>query len=118
MDKSLVAMGIFRAILITLVAVSIAMLPVAGSVAQASAHGTPHIASQSDCCTDGEPCEKQMPNKCGQTAECMLKCFNFSGALVASLAMKPAVSSSDKSALVIQSVGSPLENPPLPPPRV
>ena len=110
-------MGIFRAILVTLVAVSVAMLPIAGSMAYASVSGASVLAVHSDCCPEGEPCEKEMPIDCGGSAACLLKCFNFSTALTAPMTVMMMGGTSEKSLRVAESVKAPIDTPPSPPPR-
>lgn len=111
-------MGIVKVILVTLVAASVGLLPVAESMAYASASGSPVLAVHSDCCPEGEPCEKEMPRECGGSAGCLLKCFNFSAAVTALMTVKIMSSASGKSLPVVDSLEAQAENPPSPPPRV
>jgi hypothetical protein len=111
-------MGIVKAILVTLVAASVAMLPVAGSMAYASMPGASALAVHSDCCPAGEPCEKEMPRDCGGLAGCLLKCFNFSTALTAPMAMLIMGGASEKAQRIAEIIKAPTDTPPSPPPRV
>lgn len=111
-------MGIVKAILVTLIAASVAMLPVAGSMAYASVSGSSVLAMHSDCCHEGEPCKKEMPVDCGGLAGCLLKCFNFSTALTAPMTVMMTGGTSEKSLRVAGSIKAPIDTPPSPPPRV
>jgi hypothetical protein len=115
-------MSTFRAILVALIALSVAMLPVAGgtAIAKSAAQSTAQsmVAAQADCCAHGKPCQNQGKNDCGSVAGCALKCFSLSAAIVAPSAMKLTVSAVEKLGLVTPAFRSPSENPPLPPPRV
>ena len=111
-------MTLARTILVALVALSVAILPVASGMARAAmTHDASVAAGDGDCCHDGEPCEKKT-NDCGSEAGCALKCFNFSGALTAPFAIALAASSLEQAALIVPGVPSPSDNPPLPPPRI
>jgi hypothetical protein len=111
-------MDIVKAILVTLVAASVGMLPVAGSMAYATVSGSSVLAMHSDCCPEGEPCEKEMPRECGGSAGCLLKCFNFSTAVTALMTVMMMGGASGKSLPVVESLEAQAENPPSPPPRV
>jgi len=111
-------MSIVRAIVVALMALSLAMLPVAGAMARAVPPGTTLVASQSDCCPQGRLCEKQMSHDCGAMAGCMLKCSSFSASTVAPSGLTLVASPLPQSILVAEIVRSPSVNPPLPPPRV
>jgi hypothetical protein len=111
-------MSIFRAILVSFVALAVAMLPVAGGFVDANAAaGMSLSAAPADCCPEGQPCEKTMPD-CGSMAGCMLKCPGVSGAVVAPFAMALTVSATERPPFAVQRVLAPSENPALPPPRV
>ncbi|MGH6826517.1 hypothetical protein [Methyloceanibacter sp.] len=110
-------MSIGRHILVTLIALSVALLPVAGGRALAMPHDASLTASQTDCCPGGKPCEKKTDG-CGSVAGCVLKCFNLTGAVAAQVAAVLMPPTLEKPDLVTQAFRSPAENPPLPPPRV
>lgn len=76
-------MSIGRTIVTLLVALSVAMLPAAGSagvsVKSPEAAGISMTEDMSDCCPhQANPCEKSMDD-CGAMAACALKCFSFLG---------------------------------------
>ena len=73
-----------RPILIALIALAVALLPMAGGMAVATPHAA-FTAPQADCCPNGKPCEKKT-NGCGSVAGCVLKCFNLTGAVAAPFA--------------------------------
>jgi hypothetical protein len=106
-----------RAILIAVIALAVALLPVAGGMAVAMPHDASSAAAPSDCCPHGNPCEKKTDG-CGSIAGCALKCFNFTGAVPAPVSDSLTPGALEKPALVAQAFRSPTENPPLPPPRV
>ena len=106
-----------RHILIALIALAVALLPMAGGMALAMPHDASLTAPHSDCCPNGKPCEKKTDG-CGSVAGCVLKCFNLTGAVAAPFADTVTPSTLEKPALVAQAFRSPAENPPLPPPRV
>jgi hypothetical protein len=108
-------MSTFRALLVVLVAMSVAMLPFAGGMARAMSHDTSLTAPQADCCPHGKPCEK---NDCGSLAGCALKCFNFAGITVSGVVSKPNAEAVVSPALAGLTPHSNLTAPPLPPPRV
>ena len=68
-----------RPILIALIALAVALLPVAGGMAVATPHAA-FTAPQADCCPNGKPCEKKT-NGCGSVSGCALKCFSLTGAI-------------------------------------
>jgi hypothetical protein len=110
-------MHTLRAIFVALVAASVAMLPVAGSMAHAASVGTTFIADHSDCCQEGKSCEQPMPNGCGKIAGCALKCFNFSGTILSGVIANPIAEASVEPALAGLNPPSRPTAPPLPPPR-
>jgi hypothetical protein len=110
-------MHTLRAILVALVAASVAMLPVAGSMAQASSVETTLIADHSDCCQEGKSCDQQMPNGCGKIAACALQCFNFSGTIFSLVIANPVGEVLVQPAFFGVSLVSQPTAPPLPPPR-
>ena len=83
-------MSKLRAILVALITFSVAALPVAGSAALALSHDAKLTAPMSDCCPHGKPCPKTTDD-CGSMAGCALKCFNFSGAVVSGITVRPAL---------------------------
>ena len=105
-----------RTILIALIALAVAVLPMAGGIALAT-HDASFTAAPADCCPHGKPCEKKTDG-CGSVAGCVLKCFNLTGAVAAPFAASVMPSTLEKPALVTQAFRSPTQNPPLPPPRV
>jgi hypothetical protein len=105
-----------RTILVALIALSVAMLPVAGGFALTASHDATFSASHSDCCHQGKPCEKEMDG-CGSTAACAVKCFGFSGVSVESFAIALRAPVSQRPDAVPSDLRSTSENPPLPPPR-
>jgi len=110
-------MSIFRAILVSFVALAVAMLPVAGGFVHANAAtGVSLSAAPADCCPEGKPCEKAM-HDCGAMAGCMLKCSGVSGAVSAPFAMALTVSANERPPFALQRLLAPSQNPPLPPPR-
>jgi hypothetical protein len=106
-----------RPILIALIALAVALLPVAGGMAFAMPHDASFGAPQADCCPNGKSCEKKTDD-CGSVAGCALKCFNLTGAVVAPFSAALTPSALEKPSLALQGFRSPAENPPLPPPRV
>jgi hypothetical protein len=104
-----------RPILIALIALAVALLPVAGEMALA--HDASFTAAKADCCPIGKPCEKKTDG-CGSVAGCVLKCCGLTSAIAAPVAVSLTVSALEKPALALQGFRSPAENPPLPPPRV
>jgi len=112
------AMSSLRAIIVAAVALSVAMLPVAGAMAHAMPSETSFVSVQSDCCPHSESCDKHAAGDCTTLAGCGLKCFGFSATVAGPSSMILLPSSSRKSALATEGVKSPTYNPPPPPPRV
>jgi len=106
-----------RAILVALIAFSVAALPVAGGTARAMSHDAMLTAPMADCCPQGKPCEKPT-NDCGSMAACALKCFTLTGAPVGPQVVALVGLASERPAFLRQRFRSPSEHPPLPPPRV
>ena len=104
-----------RAILVFLVAASVAMLPLAG-MAEAARVGM--YAAHPDCCPEGKQCEHQMPKDCGGSPECLLKCFQLTADITRSLPAMSGAKDAEKSAPFVESAKAQSPNPPLPPPRV
>jgi hypothetical protein len=111
-------MGIVRAVIIALVAISIAGLPVAGAKARIFLPGTSDLAAPSECCPQGQDCDKQAKGDCAKLAACALKCSSFSVSAVAPSGMVQSPSPLLRSIFVAENVRSPSTNPLLPPPRV
>ena len=109
-------MRIGRTILVALVALSVAMLPVAAGMARAMAHDA-SVTSHADCCPNDQPCEKKT-DRCGSDAACVLNCFSLTGVVAAPFALALTATALERPALAMQTLRSPAENPPLPPPRV
>jgi hypothetical protein len=111
-------MNLVRTILVAFIALSVAMLPVAGGMARAAmSHDMSSAAGQEHCCPHGQPCEKRADD-CGSMAGCALKCFNFSGTVTALYVIALTASALEQYALIVPGVPTPSDNPPLPPPRV
>jgi hypothetical protein len=109
-------MSIGRNILVTLVAVSVAILPLAGAMVRAEPARMSMAGMTSDCCPHSKPCDKK--NDCGSVAGCSLKCSNFSGLMV-SAAVAPLNLAADLAPVFARlSFHSNPFAPPLPPPRV
>jgi hypothetical protein len=112
-------MKILRAILVSLVALSVAALPVAGGMARAAMTHDAAIAAKGDCCHGSGPCEKQKKHDdCGSMGACALKCFNFSSTLSAPLYVALTSSAVTRLPLPASNVPFASDNPPLPPPRL
>jgi len=114
-------MRIARTILAFLIAVSVTMLPVAGSaVAGAKSAEMSEMAAiedMHDCCAHkANPCDKAMDD-CQSMATCALKCFSFSGTSFSSLAF-PSPLASVSPSLATDPFYSQTGNPPFRPPRV
>lgn len=105
-----------QAILVALVAFSVALVPLSGGMAFSMPHGA-FAAQQADCCPHGKPCEKKTDG-CGSMAGCALKCFNFSGAVVSGVVVKPAPAANLEPVLASLGLPSHPTTPPSPPPRV
>jgi hypothetical protein len=111
-------MSPLRAILVAFIALSVALLPVAGAKALNLSSETSLVSVQSDCCAQGEHCDKQQKGDCTKLAGCGLKCSGFSAAFAGPSGIVLAPSRSQKTALATGAIGSPTYNPPSPPPRV
>ena len=111
-------MSIVRAIVVALTALSLTILPVAGAETRGFSADTSVSAAQSECCPQGQHCEKRAKGECGKFAGCAFKCSGFSAAAVAPSGLTLVPSPLQQSALVTEIVRSPSVNPPLPPPRV
>lgn len=111
------SMSTGRPILIALIALAVALMPMAGGMALAMPHDASFTAAPSDCCPNGKPCEKKTDG-CGSVAACVLKCCGLTSAIAAPIAVSLTASAAEKPAFALQSFRSPAENPPQPPPRV
>jgi hypothetical protein len=105
-----------RAILVALIALSIAAFPLARGTAHALPQQTA-AAADIDCCHERGPCEKKADD-CGSSAACVLKCSSLPGAIAAPAAVKPVKPALAKTAVISTDFTSPPDNPPLPPPRL
>jgi hypothetical protein len=106
-----------RGFLVFTVAISVAMLPLAGGMARAQAIGSFMSGMHSDCCPHGKACEKNEMDDCASMAGCALKCFNYF-ASVFQMVLKPAHVGGPGPTLADLSFPSDTIAPPLPPPRV
>ncbi|HEX2447773.1 MAG TPA: hypothetical protein VHK26_06270 [Methyloceanibacter sp.] len=110
-------MSIFRTILVSFVALAVAMLPLAGGFAAPNAHAVVVSAAPEDCCHDGKPCEESMPD-CGSALGCMLKCSSVSAFGSAPFQFALTVSATERASFAIQRWLARAESPPPPPPRL
>lgn len=111
-------MCLFRAILVVLISLSVAALPAAGAEIRAHSPHAWFTNTQSDCCPQGEHCQKQAKGECGKFAACALKCSSFFASVVSASGVLHSPSPSEKSVHEAENVTSRSHNPPLPPPRV
>ena len=120
-------MSLGRTILALVVAISVAMLPVAGSAAtpakslnMSGMSVSDEMSSaddMSDCCPhQSNPCDKSMAD-CGYMAVCALKCFGFSAGFSSPFVF-PLRSSTVAPSLASNSYRSHPGIPPFRPPRV
>jgi hypothetical protein len=105
-----------RAILVVCVALSVAMLPMAGGMAFAMQHDA-SLSNHGDCCPHGKPCEKKTDG-CASVAGCLLKCCGVLASLPAPIKVALPEFASEKPAHAPRKFRSPFEYPPLEPPRV
>jgi len=109
-----------RTILALFVALSLAMLPIAGAFAvpqNESTASTQTVASAHDCCDDdGSPADRAA-NECQAAAGCFAKCFNFCAVLTPNMTIHLPTNGM-VSIFVATSFPSPLGSPPFRPPRV
>jgi len=123
-------MSTLRAIIVAFVALSLAMLPVAGAQARGLPSDVSQISSHTDCCPHGQPCAMQSmagdaqsghaKGHCGDHAACGGKCLclGLTAVLSASTGARSARIPLLKTARVVESTSSPAYIPPSPPPRV
>jgi hypothetical protein len=102
--------------MVALTAFSVAFLPLAGIGAQAHSPGT-SIAMPSDCCPQGQHCDKQAKGDCAKFAECLLKCSGLSALplLPGGVAFSPSASPDAPRASGLAAARP--STPPSPPPR-
>jgi hypothetical protein len=111
-------MGIGRTILAVVVAVSVAMLPVAGGATLNTKSSEMSVSEpMHDCCPDHDkPCDRTIDD-CTSMAACALKCCNFTGSFFSELVLPP-IPASTVPVLVTGAVHSQSGSPPFRPPRV
>jgi hypothetical protein len=125
-------MRVSRAILVAVLALSVASLPAVSGIpllssAHAATHGAAHAAGpadaaveagSSDCCTFGNHCEKEPAHDCACDPACLLNCMNFVVALAhtASLPLPPLEAVAFAASFEVFPSNS--NTPPLPPPRL
>jgi len=112
-------MNIARTIVAFLIALSVAMLPAAGSAAMSTK--SPEVAGidvtddMSDCCPHKvSPCEKTMDD-CGAMATCALKCFSFLG--TSAVIVCPSAFAKMTASFAANPFSSQAGSPPFRPPR-
>jgi hypothetical protein len=108
-------MRTLRAMLVVLTALSLALLPVAGSAAHLSS--TPSVSAHADCCTPGQDCGEHSKGDCTKDAFCAFACASVSAVPLASSEMASSANSSAELTPVLQLNLSLAPNPPSPPPR-
>ena len=107
-----------RAIIVAVLALSLAVLPVSAAEMRSSmAAGTAAAATHGDCCSQSKPCEKQTKRDCGHSAACALECSVLSAMQVAAKDLVSPPKTIVELAALIPPLRSTLEHPPLPPPR-
>jgi len=111
-------MRLVRAILIALMALSVAMPPMAMAKAHVPSPDGVLAATQSDCCPKMNHCDKQVQGDCAKLAGCALKCASPSALNLtpSGIALRP--SPGHEATLVSDNANSRSPNPPSPPPRV
>ena len=108
-----------RTVFITLVALSVALLPVAGAVAVPMDEMTVSdevVASAHDCC-DHESMPADQMKDCQASAGCTAKCFNFYAVVFSGVAI-PSPIGGTESHFVSHAFHSETASPPFRPPRV
>jgi hypothetical protein len=116
-------MNDFRAILVVMIALSVAALPMANPMgASTIVHGksldTSNSVSHSDCCPHGKHCESKRMKDCGSMPGCALKCFNLTADTGPGVVVKLPPVTEIEFAHASQSLGTHTAAPALPPPRV
>jgi hypothetical protein len=112
-------MPIGRTILAFLVALSLAMMPMAGAFAVPSDEPTVSevvVASAHDCCDQSMPADHAMKD-CQAAAGCTAKCFNFYALVFSGVAVPPP-SGGTESRFVSNPFHSETASPPFRPPRI
>ena len=113
-------MRLGRIIVALLLAVSVAVLPLADGAAAALKSANFSAAEPThDCCDQGSRCDEtsKSVNDCASMAACAVKCFNYAGTVlphVVVVRIGSSVHPVRDSALVVSQIGSP----PFRPPRV
>ena len=112
-------MRLGRTIVALLVALSVAIIPLAGG-ARAVLDSVEFSAVEPihDCCDHGSPCDEaaKAVNDCASVAACAVKCFNYAVTVLPNVVVVRRGSSLDPirdSGLVVAQIG----NPPFRPPR-
>ena len=111
-------MSTLRAIVVILIAVSVAMLPISTGMAIAGTAVVSAVATQPGCCDHGQPCKGKNAGGCVSPAGCALKCGSVSAAIVGTALRLSPRPKTGTLPLFAWSLFSPSYNPPLPPPRV
>jgi hypothetical protein len=104
-----------RAIFVVLAALSVALLPVAGTAAHLSP--TASVSAHADCCPPGQDCDEQSKGDCTKDAFCAFACASVSAVPLASYEMASIAISSAELTPVLRLNLSLAPNPPSPPPR-
>ena len=112
-------MSIGRTIVALLIALSVAMLPAAGSAAMSAkspeAAGIYVTDDMSDCCPHkANPCEKAMDD-CAAMATCALKCLSFLG--TSAVIVFPSAFAKMTASFAANPCSSQAGSPPFRPPR-
>jgi hypothetical protein len=110
-------MSIVRAILIALIAMSLAMPPLAGANAYGHSPDGVSAAAQSGCCENMDHCDKQTKD-CADLAGCALKCSSLSAVASIPSGIMLRLSSAHKAIFGGDKSSSRSTIPPSPPPRV
>ena len=109
-------MLIGRTFFVAIVALSVAMLPMAGGIPSAAALEK-SLAAPSDCCpTQGVPCDKKMPADCDLA--CASACAVSAAAIVAPGELSPVPPVAERSLASAELLPFSSQSPPLPPPRL
>lgn len=111
-------MVLTRTILAVLIALSVAMLPVAGNAATGMTSAEVSVSEpMDDCCPhSANPCEKAIDDCCSM-AECMLTCVSFADSSFVGLLLS-LIPATPTPSLVSQVVRPQAGSPPFRPPRV
>lgn len=111
-------MLIGRTFFVAIVALSVALLPIAASVAHAALPKTTLSLTSTDCCPHDKTCDKQMPVNCDLTGACAVKCPSLNATVVGSLGLIGIAANPRKPILTGENFGVGSLSPPLPPPRL